>query len=92
MTANLSYTKLCVAVNSNNGPLYVKIWQFHYFNICTMNQQMHNWSTIYYTALYYTAPTCFDAIAPTSGSLHTRIYKTSKLHKERESLWNLTFT
>jgi len=29
-----------------------------------MNQQMHNWSKIYYTALYYTAPTSFDAITP----------------------------
>jgi hypothetical protein len=27
-----------------------------------MNKQMHNLSTIYYTALYYTVPTCFDAI------------------------------
>ena len=34
-----------------------------------MKQQMHNRSPIYYTALYYTAPTCFDAIAATSGSL-----------------------
>jgi hypothetical protein len=25
--------------------------------LCIMNQQMHNWSTIYYTVLYYTAPT-----------------------------------
>jgi hypothetical protein len=31
-----------------------------------MNQQKHNWSTIYYAALYYTAPTCFDGIASSS--------------------------
>ena len=28
--------------------------------VCVMYQQMHNWSTIYYTVLYWTAPTCFD--------------------------------
>jgi hypothetical protein len=39
------------------------------FIICIMNQQMHNWSTIYCTALYCTAPTCFNAIASSSGSL-----------------------
>jgi len=34
-----------------------------------MNQQKHNCSTIYYTALYYTAPKCFDAIAVIFGEL-----------------------
>jgi len=33
-----------------------------------MYQQMHNWSKIYCTALYYFTPTCFDAIALSSGS------------------------
>jgi len=32
-----------------------------------MYQQVHNWSTVYYTALYYTSPTCFNAIASSSG-------------------------
>jgi len=36
--------------------------------ICIMNQQMYDWSTIYYTALYYAAPTCYDATASSSGS------------------------
>jgi hypothetical protein len=48
------------------------------FIICIMNQQMHNWSTIYCTALYYTAPTCFDAIASSSGSSQS---VPAKLHK-----------
>ena len=34
---------------------------------------MRNWSTIYYTPLYYTACTCFDAIAPI---LHSHTYVT----------------
>jgi len=38
------------------------------FIICIMYQQMHNWWTIYYTALWYTVPTCFDIIASSSGS------------------------
>jgi len=42
-----------------------------------MNQQMHNWSTIYYTALYYSATTCFDAITSPSGSLYSVL---AKLH------------
>jgi hypothetical protein len=28
-----------------------------------MNQQMHRWSTIYYTALFYTAPTYLRNLA-----------------------------
>ena len=31
--------------------------------VCIMNQQMYNWKTIHYTALYYIAATCFDVIA-----------------------------
>jgi hypothetical protein len=46
--------------------------------VCTMNRQMHNRSTIYYSALYYTAPTCFDAIASSSGSSQS---VPAKLHK-----------
>jgi hypothetical protein len=34
-----------------------------FFIFCTMNQQMHN-----YLTNYYTAPTCFDAIVSSSGS------------------------
>jgi len=30
-----------------------------------MNQQMHNWSTIYYTALFYSAPTYLRNLAGT---------------------------
>jgi len=30
-----------------------------------MNQQMHNWSTIYHTAHYYTAPICFNSSTKT---------------------------
>ena len=47
----------------------------YYFNICTLhlyyfynvptNTQLIN---NFYTALYYTAPTCFDTIASSSGS------------------------
>jgi len=36
-----------------------------------MNQQMHNRSTIYYTALYYTATTCFDPIVSSSGTSYS---------------------
>ena len=38
------------------------------FIIRIMNQQMRIWSTVYCTALYYTAHTRFDAIASSSGS------------------------
>jgi hypothetical protein len=36
--------------------------------VCIINKQIHNWLTIYYTALYYTASTCFDVLASSSGS------------------------
>jgi len=39
---------------------------------------MHNWSTIYYTTLYYIAPIYFDPIASSSGSTQS---VPSKLHK-----------
>jgi hypothetical protein len=48
------------------------------FIICIMKQQTRNRSTIYYTALYYTAPTCFDAIASSSESSYS---VPAKLHK-----------
>jgi hypothetical protein len=43
-----------------------------------MNQQMHNWTTIYYTILHYTAPTFLDAIVSSSGSSKS---VPDKLHK-----------
>ena len=46
--------------------------------VCIMNQQMHKWSTIYYTALYYIVPTCFNAIVSSSGSSQS---EPAKLHK-----------
>ena len=36
---------------------------FLFVFVCIMYQQIHNLSTIYYTALCYTTPTCFDATA-----------------------------
>ena len=50
----------------------------YYFNICTcificiMNQQIHNWSTIYYTAVYYTAPTSGHLSSYKSGELRSK--------------------
>jgi len=44
------------------------------FIICVMNQQMRNWLTFYYTALYYTVPTCFGAVV--WPILHSHTYVT----------------
>jgi len=38
---------------------------------------MHNCLTIYYTAIYYTAPTCFDIIMPSSIEILNCISKTA---------------
>jgi len=53
-----------------------------------MNQQMHNSWTIYYTSAYYTAPTCFDIIVSSSGSLWS---VPAKLHKYVNAVLVLPF-
>jgi hypothetical protein len=56
--------------NNNNlvSPVFILTFVSYIIFICIMNQQMHNWSTIYYSALYYAAPTCFDTVSSSSGS------------------------
>ena len=50
---------------------------------------MHIYLTVYYTVLYYIAPTYFDANASSSGICHS---VTAKLHKRvRAVLVVLTF-
>jgi hypothetical protein len=48
-----------------------------------MKQQMHNWSKIYYTTIYYNAPTRFDVIASSTGSSYSVF---AKLHKYFECM------
>ena len=54
---DITYEELVTMMNLNTGTVHLLL-------LCTMNQEIHNSFTY-----YYTAPTCFDTIVSSSGSL-----------------------